>query len=263
MMQRKTLSEAEEIEAHMRSVCGKICEAMPEQQRLKTIAAIGAYDGQIGGEGIDSRRLTQIMMYLLKSGVAIDPEFEIDVVNLREGRNFLMEQKQADLLYIAFILQETSRDTQYFRPEFRRRTESDDYRDFFGLMVGKHHSPQAWRERIESTGAKVVATFGGDREVGTHTLCDVPEAKLKALVESPKFPAVGNVTRDDADPKIGGFILRTHVSIADLYNGKANDLPIAWLGFAAREEYIKEAGPSLFEDTTLGRNARNMALALS
>lgn len=246
----------------MRADCGRLCEAMPELPRIKTIAAVGAYDGQIGGIGTDSRRLTGIMSYLLQSGVAIDPSFEIDVINFRERRNFLDEDKKADLLFIAFILA-CSKNTIPYHTGLNKEARYHDYRSVFGLALSPKHTPDTWRERILACDAKMIATFGGVSEIGTHILCeDKEESGLRALIDTPKFSLHNRAVMESINPKYGGYVLKTKTSLATLYNNAANDLPLPWLGFAGTPAYIKAAGPFLSEETTLGRNARAMALTL-
>lgn len=251
-------------ETQARALCAKLCAANPEAPRLKTIASVGAYDATIGGPGVDSRRLTAVLTYLLQSGVMIDPDFEIDIINFRQNRDFLREETKADLVFVSFILSRHVRGIQtYDRSVPEQAEKSDDYRFVYGMTLSELHNLEAWRARIEQSGAKIIATYGGKDEIGTHNLRgDDNKHRIKTLIETPNHSMAYHANVVGSDKDVGGFELETNKDLAFLYNGAANDLPMPWLGFAARTDYLRQAacaGPGFSHDTVLGRTARHLA----
>jgi hypothetical protein len=259
---QQTINSALTSTAAFRRVCDELCNANPEQPRMKTIAAVGAYDGRIGGAGVDSQRLTGVVSYLLQSGVMIDPDFEVDVVNFREKRDFLSEDKQADLVFVSLILaQHIFRATYNYHERLHEiAKERSDYRYVFGTAISPENSALAWNKRMVAAGAKIVATYGGPHEIGTHNLCGVDnERAFRTLIATPEHSMWQHVDKTDGDKDIGGFTLNTKVGLSFLYNDAANDLPMPWLGFAAAPGYLKEAKGGLSRETTLGRRAQELA----
>jgi len=256
-------------ETDFRRVCEELCNARPEQPRLKTIAAVGAYDAQIGGHGVDSKRLTGIVTYLLQSGILIDPDFSVDVVNFREKRNFLEEDKKADLVFVALILANhiwrMHRETHDFSDRIHDLAyRSHDYRAVLGMTLSHDHTHVAWEKRIAEAGAKIIATYGGQYELGTHNLCrEDTTQSFRTLIATPGYTMNdAYVERLDSDKSVGGYELKDKAGLAFLYNKAANDLPMPWLGFAASPGYLEEAKGGLSEETTLGLNAKKIVLSL-
>lgn len=251
-------------ETQARALCAKLCAANPEAPRLKKIASVGAYDAVIGGPGVDSRRLTAVMTYLLQSGVMIDPDFEIDIINFRQNRDFLREDTRADLVFVSFILSRHMTGVMMYDRKLNDVAEkSEDYRFAYGVALSEFHNLHAWRERIEQSGAKIIATYGGKDEIGTHNLRgDDNKHRIKTLIETPQFSMAYHAHVIPNDKNVGGFELETNKGLAFLYNGAANDLPMPWLGFAARADYLRQAacsGSGFSNTTVLGRTARHLA----
>lgn len=254
-------------ETKMRDECARVCDAVPELPRIKTIAAVGSYDAVIGGRGVDSQRLTGVLTYLLQSGVRIDPDFKIDVVNFREKRDFLTEDKEADMVFVSLILaQHVFRATYDYSERLNELAkERSDYRYVFGMAISKANSALAWNKRMAGAGTKVIATYGGPHEIGTHNVCAVDNEKaFKTLIPTPQHSMWEHVEKVDGDKDVGGFTLNTKdsVNLSLLYNDAANDLPMPWLGFAASPAYLKDAQEGLSADTTFGLNAKIAALTL-
>lgn len=241
-------------EAQARRLCDKICKAYPGQPRLKTIAAVGAYDAEIGGKTADSKRLTGVMTYLLQSGCLIDPDFDIDVVNFRQKRDFLNEDKQADLVFISFILARHVRGSRlYDETRMNDLVEEADWRSYYGLTLSPQHQAEAWQRRIESCAAKMVVTYGGSDEIGTQTLCvDGNRDALLPVIPTPPLRVRGFI----GDKKSWDSGFGEGADLKLLYNNTANDLPMPWLGFAAAADYLKVAASGLSPATSLGRHAR-------
>lgn len=249
-------------ETNARRQCERLCNDFPDLPRLKTIAAVGAYDAVIGGKRADSRRLTGIMSYLMHSTILIDPNFSIDVVNFSNKRNFLEEDKKYDLVFISFILRQALRGTFVYGS--RQKEELSlrglaDFRGYYGVALSKDHNDAAWQGRVSSCDAKVIATYGGASEIGTQVLCDGQNDNgFVPLIDTPDKKVCHFSAR-----KWNKYLepdLESYASLTLLYNNAANDLPMPWLGFAAASGYLKTIAPYLSQETTLGRNARALRL---
>ena len=257
-------------ETDFRRVCEELCNARPAQPRLKTIAAVGAYDATIGGQGVDSKRLTGIVTYLLQSGILIDPDFIVDAINFREKRDFLKEDQKADLVFVSLILARHVWRMHRMTYEYDDKIHdlahrSEDYRSVLGLALSADHEMSIWQKRIETAGAKIIATYGGRDEIGTHNLFNADNAQnFRTVIETPghHMGASGYVETREGDKAIGGYELRTKVSLSQLYNKAANDLPMPWLGFAASPAYLDSVKEGLSEETVLGFNAKKLVLTL-
>ncbi len=253
-------------ETQARRLCEQRCTQNPDVPRLRHIATVGAYDGVIGGAGVDSRRLTAVMAYLLQSGFMIDPDFQVDVVNFRQSRDFLREETKADMVFVSFILASVLRNTLVYDVHLNAVAEqSQDYRHTYGIALSDRHNIEVWRRRIAQSGAEMVVTYGGKDEIGTHNLCvtTINHAKglddIVPLIKTPQHQIALHARHVADDKDVGGFEMKTNTPISVLYNNAANDLPMPWLGFAARVDYLKNAAPALSDKTTLGGAGRHIA----
>lgn len=226
-----------------REQCRALCDRHPDLPRLKNIAAVGAYDGVIGGYGNDSFKLTKIAEYLQKSGFLFDPEFEIDVINFREGRDFLLEDKKADFVYVAYILRGRHGCDLFWGLEELQR--SPEWLVNLNHTISRRHTAYDWQDRIMSAGTKMVVTFGGQYELGADIFAG-PQSETghTILVPSPRGECMG------------GY----HGTLTENYPGQPGiDLPMAWLGVTADPDYLKAAAPALTRETWLGRESRRQA----
>ncbi len=249
-------------EMQARRLCERLCADNPDLPRLRNIASVGSYDGVVGGPGVDSRRLTGVMSYLLQSGFMIDPDFNIDVINFRQKRDFLIEETKADLVFVSFILARRVRGTLVYGQTMNEHAEkAHDYRMVYGLALSDQHDLTKWKNRIEGSGAKIVATYGGQDEIGTHNLRDEPHTpqRLQTLIKTPQYSMGHYASVVEGDKNVGGFELETKSNLSFLYNNAANDLPMPWLGFTARPDYLRRAAPGLSGETALGRAARHFS----
>lgn len=226
-------------EMNFRQRCGELCRQFRGVSSLKKISFVGAYDAVIGGHQKDSYRLTKILEYLLKSGVLIDPEFEIDVVNFREGRDFLNETSQVDLVIVSYIIAGRHYYDRLFSPH---KVGSYSNLDLIDLVSSKNVE-DCWLERIEEAKAKFIVTYGGNVEVRAQIFSDDYGINFTVLVPSPDEECAGSSVPLD--------------KIIELYPDIKNiDLPIGWLGFSAEKDYLRQIAPALNNQTCLGRQAQ-------
>lgn len=245
-------------EAQARRLCERACKNAPDLPRIKTIAAVGAYDAVIGGPRSDSKRLTGVMSYLMRSGALIDPDFSIDLVNFSVNRDFLKEDKRYDLVFISYILRDQLRGTMIYDGDSARKKDFPNLlasRSFFGVALSKDHNDRSWQQRISDCHPKVVATYGGQAEIGTHSLCADQNADvIIPVIDTPHHKASRfSMCRWNDYYEID---LESRASLKMLYNNAANDLPMPWLGFAAAPSYLKDIAPHLSTETTFGRNSQ-------
>ena len=227
---------AEEI---LRVECRVLCACFPHLPRIRRIAAVGSLDASIGSRSRDSVRLTETLRYLIKSGVIIDPDFEVDAVNFRENRDFLMEKKQADLVLISYIL----RDRHYCNIfTAAANGQSQDELNLICTLSPKHH-PYRWIDRVRQAGAKMIVTYGGCLEIHAGYFCDpwMHEEPYKELISSPTEECMGGFMKDE---------------LKSVYPYRDIDVPVTGLGFCADEDYLKAIRPALNRTTCLSRLAR-------
>ena len=165
-------------EADFRELCATYSDADAES-RLKNIAFVGARDAEIGVQHKpDSKRLTAALVYMLQSGFAFDEDFEIDIINFQDKRDFLNEQKPYDAVFISLIRNQRGDENPNHKPPNYSVFSSKLSNTILGnwhntaSMVSPHHSPDAWLKRARQAGAKVIVTFGTQNdEIGTDMFC--------------------------------------------------------------------------------------------
>jgi hypothetical protein len=215
-------------EPALRERCARLAAEIPEQPALRRIIFVGALQCEIGARDMDSLRMTHGLDYLLRSDVAIDPRFEIDIVNLFHGRDFLAESAAADLVFVSFVPNVDHRLFTRLDPtlleEQRSALESGHgearTQSFFWHARSALHGADAWRERVASTGASLVLTVGGRKEIGTQVLAG---GHYEAIVPTPPF---------ECQPPFRAWPKE------QLYEGVMWDVPYKWLGILARGDYL-------------------------
>jgi hypothetical protein len=223
-------------EENFRARCAEVCARHPDLPRLKNIAAVGVYDAGIGGPGEDSRRLTATLDYILRSGFLIDPEFIIDPVNFREGRDFLFEDKPADLVFVSYIL--AGAQAPYFWP----KEDKPFNRDEISYTVSRRGCRGGWANHIDEIGAKMVVTYGGHMEVNAQTFGGPYHDDFAVLIPSPDEECMGRFVPASQMKPLYPTLPRI-------------DLPWGWFGFSARRDFLMATKPSLHAKTCLGEEA--------
>jgi hypothetical protein len=217
-------------EATLRDRCARLAAELPQQPALRRIAFVGALRCEIGSADMDSVRMTHGLDYLLRSDVVIAPDFAIDIVNLFHGRDFLAESDEADLVFVSFVPNVEHRlftrlDPAVLERQRRALAEGDaDARDpsFFWQARSQEHAAEAWRRRVVATGAHVVLTVGGRKEINSQLF--ESGLDLETLVPTPPYqcqPPWRSWTREQ------------------LY-GVAWDIPYKWLGILASANFLRE-----------------------
>lgn len=192
--------------------------------KIKKICFVGGIDCDFKSDSSDASRLRNTIRYCLDSGIDIDPNFTVDVVNLCDGRDFLKEKSHYDMVILGYIFKYDGNNTDVTLPR----------KDYEGASTinSNIHSLQKWTDRIEATGAKIVVTYGGVRS---------------------------EVTVNDLDKAMSLSILMPAADIhAPNYNPNALDNPFM-SAFALNKSYLKLIKSQLSKTD----NAFNTALARS
>ena len=228
-------------ELTLRRRCAELCETLPEIPRIKTIAHVGALDCMLGAKDVDSVRMARALDYLLRSGVVVDPEFEIDVINLYHGRDFLAEDSKADMVFVSFV---PNVDHRLFpiieaevlasqKKELESGRESQE-RSFFWHGRSSRHRASEWYRRVCAADCRLLLTFGGEKEVKTQ------------LFDQPPFVTVIPTPKHLCHASFFGL------SRPELYQGIDWDIPYKWLGLLVREDVLAtRPDPAAFEPRTM------------
>ena len=232
-----------QAEEEFRQTCAVLCAAYPDLPRLKTIASVGAYNFTFDGEDVDSKRLSEGLKYLLRSGFLIDPDFDVDVVNFREKRDFLSEDKTYDAVFAAYILAYQGRLTHSFHDAtFSQLREEKTIRGYLGTVMSERHYPENWLDRVRTAGAHVVMTYGGLCEINTTMFC-------------PSYPREGQVPYETLIPTLMSERCERDEMGRTILDGVVTDVPVLGLGFCADKDYIKACAP-LLTQTSMAQQAK-------
>lgn len=124
-------------------------------QPIKTIAMIGATT-DAANEALlslyDERFLYATVDALLKQGIALAPDFNIEVVNLdpaHGGRNYLEEATACDLAVFCFIYNLPETSLSAGKPEFG--------------VAARHFERNIWHDTAARSGARFLSVLIGDQ----------------------------------------------------------------------------------------------------
>ena len=211
-------------EATLRRACAGLQTRLPEAPALRDIAFVGALRCTLGARTLDSIRMARTLDYLLRSDVVICPDFEIDVINLFHGRDFLAEDTLADLVVTSFV---PNFDHKLFPKVDERLLERQRQgtwlrESFFWQTRSPRHTPEAWRTRVGQTRAKLLVCLGGKNEISTGVFA---ATSYIPVLPTPEFPW---------QPPYRGW------TIEELYGGIDWDVPFKWFSVAAQAEYLEQ-----------------------
>lgn len=136
-----------------------------EIQTIHKITMVGAIPNYN-----DEAYLSKTIRHLTKLGVKIDPNFEIDIVNLNNGRDFLKEEKKTDLVIVCAV------------PVFFDITKDTNTQH---IEVQKQ-----WQNAIKKSGAKIISCFGNkvDRFGGEITSDTLSNNETKVILPTDNVP---------------------------------------------------------------------------
>lgn len=221
---------------------------------LKTIHAVGAHKAfQLCGPGRDNSFVTNILTYWARSGVPIDPDFEIKIFNYAVSpENYLDSREPCDAAFMCFLRGEngTSEKAETYRPELETKRSkalaTDNWRsdmrmrEIFYHVIAPNHSQKNWQRRVLQSGARLVATWGGQYEISTSWL-ETPN--LLPLISSPAVD----------------FNHETQEMVtSDLYDYNT-DIPSKWAGIMARSDCLPALAGFMNDKTEMAATIKAMA----
>ncbi len=155
---------------------------------IRRIGAPGALGFRFGGDTQDDRILTNFLIKMLRAGLRVSPDFEIDCINFQHKRDFLAEAWPYDALAICFIVGFGPADS--LNSPLRTFDPAKSDPQTLGFTLSPHHNQARWQERIRSSGARLVMTYGSGQEISTRDL-EAPHF-LTELLPSTTSPSVFN-----------------------------------------------------------------------
>lgn len=157
-----------------------LAERMPPSgpepvEPLRKILCVGGQGTPRGLQGNDRSFFLTSIGYLAESGMPVDPDFQIEICNRDPrygGQDFLTCESKADLIFFLFLFSPTPEDVPYY-------SQLDPLHE---MAVSPLHSPQAFRESILRTGARVVMCRSSGGELDEEALLSKKDADRE------KFP---------------------------------------------------------------------------
>jgi len=180
----------------------------------------------------DTVRLGLAMRYLMQSGVAFHPDFEIDCVDFRDGRDFLAETTPTDMVFASYIRGDEAYESRYYDKEFLADTKGynpdrHDVRFAFFNAQSPLTPHDGWRQRVMRSRAKIFVAFGGAIEIGTQHI--VQYDGNDTFVEVISNPEILEALVNERKQML--------TQLYPVHHGI--DVPCAWLGFAFKKTYLR------------------------
>ena len=156
-------------EREFRIACARRCgdPAYAGLPTIQRIAAVGALGFRFGGPSQDDRILTSFLTKTFRAGLRISPDFEIDSINFREGRDFLAERWTYDAAVICFIVGFTATAIHNQPLRVYDAAQADGQ---YGFVISRTHTRFHWQDRLRTCGAGLIMTYGSVAEIGTSDL---------------------------------------------------------------------------------------------
>lgn len=139
------------------------------QGNLTTVKAVGA---TIDSDGYLSPRDASILWHsltlLVRTGYNLTADFEIDVINLMQGRNYLDESRDADIHIMCYIYNPAApqQEQQYIddNQKLVRTAQKDPLKfmgkDFHYVQAGNHYETNIWALAAQRQSARIIITYG-------------------------------------------------------------------------------------------------------
>lgn len=158
-------------ESAFRAACARRCadSLYSDLPLIRRIAAPGALGFRFGGDTQDDRVLTNFLIKCFRAGIRVSPDFEIDCINFLHKRDFLAEAWPYDAVAVCFIVGFGSgvalnNPLKTFDPAYTGDAQG------LGFTLSPVHTLSRWQQRIRSTGARFVMTYGSGDEINTRDL---------------------------------------------------------------------------------------------
>lgn len=208
---------------------------------IRRIAVVGtsAADPDYPDWGEESKRLRATLRYLKDSGIPVSPDYSLAFYDLPHA-NFLRSRDGHDMIFISYILKEKTSFAREFDPEGDPKMPRAEWERMRNYTLALGHDPSNWLRRARKAGAKVVATFGGNRELASQDFAGAAKSPYTQVLPTPAFEMAGRTLS---------------YNLENLY-GPGADTPLPWLGVCIDQGYLKKVRNSLSPATQMGRRAR-------
>lgn len=229
-----------DAEAQLRSELARLNPLGRELPHLKNIAAIGSRGidfAHVHNNAHDSRIVHDSLLCAARSGMAVDPDFEITTFALPE-RNFLQTRNVFDMAILLYIPGQRTGCTVYNGAGHDELNRADPA---WNRIVAPGHTPSNWQKVLRKAGVKCVAAFGGINELTVDMLTS-EQARAEpyiALRNNPPYECNGHADQG--------------INLPATYKKHA-DVPGPWLGFCIDQSYLQKIAPWL-GNTAIARAA--------
>lgn len=239
-------------EAALRELCRKsIDRDLKGFKPIEVIHGVGAHGAlKLCGAGRDNQFVSSILTYWLRSGIPIDPNFDIRIFNYAVSpENYLDNTEQCDASFMCFLRGKNgsfekarphNADLEAKREKIIAETSWVEFemRQLFFHVVAPNHSQEKWQRRVEQSGARIVATYGGQNEISTSWLAT---PNLIPIIDTPNVD----------------FNHETQVECAiDLY-GYETDIPCKWGGVMVRSDAVNDLAGLVNDKTEMAHQIRS------
>lgn len=156
-----------------------LCEAFRNSspssaEPIRKILMVGAEQSSAGElSDQDYMYLYLVMRTFQNQGIAVDPDVEIETVNLNKGEDFLEGKYDADMVMLCHI--------------FNPRTKYDAPEPGTFNASAQHFADNAWANAIVNTKAQYTAIFPAGDTLPDLNACDIfsDETNYKIVEENP------------------------------------------------------------------------------
>ena len=210
---------------------------------IHNIAVVGGFRGfETDQSSNDYRMVMPALDYLRQTGIPVSSQPDFDAINFADKRNFLDEDNDYDLVFIAHI--PNGRNLSWTRMSFNTYSQWTDVSkpEILGNTIDRNNSADRWAERIAKTNAKIVMSVGTAIEITGNYLHRSSYMRDYISLISPN---------DDAS-----LVGRADIFATDqmkLLYGQQLDLPYQWLGISMDKIAMQELGMLLDGETDLAR----------
>ena len=224
-----------------------------DRLEINKIAIVGGFQGfENDPDSNDYKMVMPALDYLKKTGISVSDKPEFDVINFADGRNFLDEDQNYDMVFIAHI--PNGRNLSWTRMSFNDYSTWTDVSDQSKLQntIDRRNSPDRWAQRIADTGASIVMGVATWIEVGANYL---NESKL--------FNGYNTLIAPKHDSTLVGRADIFSTKEMPLLYGDDIDLPYQWLSISINETKLSAFSAQAKGETDLTKKLHSVVKSVS
>ena len=262
-------------EEALRKFCACSVKANPSITPLKSITIVGGLflnfnEPNNNETNRDTYYLVNVLQYLMRTGIPVDPKFELHLANILHGEDYLQTNYKTDLLILGFLPKYGAKELlgpdadgvlldqgfevyspynakqngirSRFQKALKRKLfdSADCLSDDHFCVVSPQSTPDNWRERLAKAQPKLVFTF----HRSSHEI-DVGKLGLNSLVEPIVDPSARPIRVDCAIAAEAEFSHNTEVRRG-------------WKIFTGTE-FLRDTAPHVWGFTMLGQHMQATA----